>query len=100
MALSGRSRLGSTLLVLRPRDSLSFFDRNIAIDREIGEAVHAAARLRPFDFEPVELCRGSDAEDLTRVVRGKIAAAAVLEARPFHPACRPGEARSDGVAIA
>ena len=49
-----------------PRDPLP--DPNVAIDREVREALHPAARLRPLDFDPVESVRRADAEDLARIV--------------------------------
>ena len=33
---------------------LTFDNCDVAIEGEIGEALHEAAGLRPFDFEPVE----------------------------------------------
>jgi hypothetical protein len=34
---------------------LTFDNRNVAIDGEIGESLLRAARLRPFYFQPIDL---------------------------------------------
>src|SRR6516164_8279159 len=70
-------------------DAFSFGNRNVTVHGQVRESFGASAGLGPLDFQPVELRGGTDAQNLAHVVRGKIAAAAVLQARALDPAGRP-----------
>src|SRR5580692_8297903 len=58
---------------------VTFNERNVAVDGEIGEALDEAAGLRPFDFERVEFFVLGETENDARIVGRKIAAAAYFE---------------------
>src|ERR1035441_7634360 len=80
--------------------ALPFGDRDVAVHRQVGEPLGAPAGLRPLDLQPVELRRRSNAQHLAHVVRGKIAAPVVLQARALDAAGRPRQARAHRVPIA
>src|ERR1035438_5356470 len=75
-------------------------DRNIAVHRQVRESLGASAGLGPPDLQPIEFHSGSQAQHLAHVVRGKIAAAVVLQARALDAAGRPRKARAHRVPVA
>jgi hypothetical protein len=48
--------------------AFAFDDPNVAIDWQVREAFDFPAWPRPFHFEPVDLRRRADREDLSRIV--------------------------------
>ena len=62
---------------------VAFGEGDVAVDGQVGEALDQAARLGPFDFEPVESFVFGEAEDDAGVLGGEIAAAAYFETSLF-----------------
>src|SRR5205809_5962614 len=52
----------------------AFDDGNVAINRKVSEGLDAAARLRPANFQPVDLCSRAHTQDFAGIMRGKVAA--------------------------
>lgn len=52
----------------------AFDDGNVAINRKVSEGLDAAARLRPANFQPVDLCSRANTQDFAGIMRGKVAA--------------------------
>src|ERR1700676_1826510 len=77
-----------------------FGNRDVAIDREVRESLDLAAGRRPMDFDKIGVGGGAKPQNLARVVRRKVAAAAVLQARVLSAAGGPSDLRANGVAVA
>src|SRR3954468_24871014 len=82
------------------RAPFAFDDRDVAIDRQVGESFDAPAGLRPLDLDPVHLRGRTETEHFAHVVRGEIAAAVRLQTASREIACRPADRRAPRVAIA
>src|SRR5436309_13286304 len=55
-------------------------NRNVAIDRQIGEALDTSAWKRPFNFQPVEIVALAQPKNDAWILRGAIAAAVIFHA--------------------
>ena len=80
-------------------DSFTFDDGDVAVDREVGEALDRAAGGGPFDFQPVDLRLRPDSQNFPWVMRGEVTSPAGLQARTLQVAGLPSENGSDGVTI-
>src|SRR5712692_3084678 len=84
-----------------PRQGTSFenpsrFQTIIPVRCNVLDPIDAPNGLRPPDFQPVQLHRISESEQLARIVRGEIAAARSLQSRSFAPTRGPGDDRARG----
>src|SRR5487761_1539281 len=77
------ARAASTMLCsFLLEDGFAFGDRDIAVNRQVFESLHEAARLRPLYFDPIDFGSLADSKHHARVVRREIAAGAHFEAMP------------------
>src|ERR1700758_166265 len=79
--------------------SLAFHEGDVAVHGKIGETLGLAVGQGPSYFQPVDFAAFSEAQDKTRVVRGKIAAAADFHAGLLEVAGLIGDARADSIGI-
>src|SRR6266853_1936688 len=80
-------------------DSDAFDDCDVAIDRQVRECFHAAAGLRPSNFQSVDFCALANAEDFAGIVRREIASAANLQPSALQIAGLPEKFCADGVGV-
>src|SRR6516162_4997531 len=71
-------RICSSLTNLLPF-ALTFDNGDIAVDGQILEALRGTARLRPLDFQPIDLGLLSEPEDHPRIMIREVAATAHFE---------------------
>src|SRR5580765_8454529 len=79
--------------------NLSFFNRDVAIHRRVFDSLDAAAWFRPGDFHPCDLRGSSNSQNFAGIVRGKVAAAGVLQPCANYPAGGPANLCADGITI-
>src|SRR5277367_2130325 len=77
----------------------SLDDGDVAIQRQIGEALDCAAWLWPLHFQGIQFCTAANSQDDTRIVRGQKTASANLHATALEVARLEREARTDGIRI-
>ena len=87
-------------LALRCCSSSPLGNDRVAIQRNGSEAIAALTRARPNYFEPIKLGGGAEADDLAQVMGREITAAAIFQTGSRDSVDRPGEPRTDGVAVA
>src|SRR2546421_7266293 len=80
-------------------DSHAFDDRDVSIQRQVSEGVHAPAGKGPADFEVVNFCLLSDAQYFAWIVRGQVTSSACLQPRTLQRARLPGDLRANRIGI-
>ena len=82
-----------------PPTSLPFDNGDVPINRQICEAVHAAAWLGPFHFQPVDFFALPQAQHHAGIVGGQIASASYLHAAALEIAGLITYARANRIRI-
>src|SRR6266404_7064561 len=77
----------------------ALYDRNVAVDGQVSEALDCAARQRPLDFQPIHFCSLSKSQDNPGIVVREVTSPCHFHTSPLNIASLPGDYCSDGVAV-